>query len=213
MTSPSLVDRVRSAAASSLLVRAALLATLAISVTVGGVLAGALVVAPVVARASEPGTASQASRTITAFGTSALAASRELFAKSADVVAGTIATLPQPMTRYVLAGLGVLAIVGAMAPRFLRRRTPVRSATGASNLEFEGAFEDTSNTASSSPRLTPRSLAWTGKRHQTPRAVEALAASGASATDIAWKTGLPIDAVQLLLAISSGARQLQPPAA
>src|SRR5678815_2176811 len=94
-TSRTFVDRVRSAAASSMLVRSALIATLAVSVTVGGVLAGALVVAPVVARASQPGVTSQATRTIAALGTAAIAASCELLAKSGDVVASTMATLPQ----------------------------------------------------------------------------------------------------------------------
>lgn len=40
-----------------------------------------------------------------------------------------------------------------------------------------------------------------GKAGRTPRAVQALAAAGASATEIAWKTGLPLDAVCMLLQI------------
>jgi hypothetical protein len=139
--------------------------------------------------------------------------------KSADLVASTMATLPQPMTRYVLAALGVLAIVAAIAPRLFARRTPIRSLTPAESLEAgelsgaRAAFGSTSS-ATFSMKLAPRNSPRVGgKRNQTPRAVEALAASGASASDIAWKTGLPIDAVRLLLSISTGARQLQPPAA
>jgi hypothetical protein len=220
ITSPSIADRVRSAASSSLLVRSALIATLAITVTVGGVLVGALVVAPVVARASQPGTTAQVTRTITAFSTAALSASRLIATRGADAVADTMASLPQPMTRYALAGLGLVAIIGAFSPRLLRRRTPMRSLTsadadaiGRSDLA-EGVSGHSIKSTFGSKLLTPRSTPRVGsKRNQTPRAVEALAATGASAGDIAWKTGLPIDAVRLLLAISTATRQLQPPAA
>ena len=41
-----------------------------------------------------------------------------------------------------------------------------------------------------------------GKSSRTPRAVAALAAAGADPTEIAWKTGLPVDAVSMLLEIS-----------
>lgn len=37
---------------------------------------------------------------------------------------------------------------------------------------------------------------------KTPRAVQALAAAGAQPAEIAWKTGLPVDAVAMLLEIS-----------
>ncbi|WP_309671638.1 hypothetical protein [Gemmatimonas sp.] len=48
------------------------------------------------------------------------------------------------------------------------------------------------------PTITLRS----GKSSRTPRAVAALAAAGADPTEIAWKTGLPVDAVSMLLEIS-----------
>ena len=48
---------------------------------------------------------------------------------------------------------------------------------------------------------------------RTPRAVQALAASGTSPSEISWRTGLPVDAIALLLAISTVPRQLQPPTA
>lgn len=41
-----------------------------------------------------------------------------------------------------------------------------------------------------------------GKASRTPRAVQALAAAGAAPTEIAWKTGLPVDAVSMLLELS-----------
>ncbi|WP_373060925.1 hypothetical protein [Gemmatimonas sp.] len=43
------------------------------------------------------------------------------------------------------------------------------------------------------------------KSSRTPRAVAALAAAGVNPTEIAWKTGLPVDAVSMLLELS-GAR-------
>lgn len=39
---------------------------------------------------------------------------------------------------------------------------------------------------------------------KTPKAVKALAAAGAAPTEIAWKTGLPLDAVSMLLEINGG---------
>jgi hypothetical protein len=51
------------------------------------------------------------------------------------------------------------------------------------------------------PTMTLRS----GKASRTPRTVQALAAAGAAPTEIAWKTGLPLDAVSMLLDIH-GAR-------
>ncbi|MFN8979567.1 MAG: hypothetical protein ACK5ZZ_13435 [Gemmatimonadaceae bacterium] len=44
-----------------------------------------------------------------------------------------------------------------------------------------------------------------GKAGRTPRAVQALAAAGAEPTEIAWKTGLPVDAVSMLLELGGPA--------
>lgn len=44
-----------------------------------------------------------------------------------------------------------------------------------------------------------------GRSTKTPKAVRALAAAGAAPTEIAWKTGLPLDAVSMLLEINGGA--------
>ena len=52
-----------------------------------------------------------------------------------------------------------------------------------------------------------------GSSPRTPNAVQALAARGTNAIEIARQTRMPIDAVSLLLAISTVSRQLQPPAA
>lgn len=53
-----------------------------------------------------------------------------------------------------------------------------------------------------------------GKGSRTPKAVVALAEAGTSQADIARRTGLPLDAVAMLLSLGSfGGRQLQPPTA
>ena len=44
-----------------------------------------------------------------------------------------------------------------------------------------------------------------GRSSKTPKAVQALAAAGTAPTEIAWKTGLPLDAVSMLLEINGGA--------
>ncbi len=200
--SNSLIDRTRQAASASLLVRSVLIGTIAIGVTIGGVLAGALVVAPVVARVTQPSAMNEAMRLTSGIGTTMVWAARSMASRSMELASGTLATLPAPVIRFALPGLVVLAVAGVLATLLVRRQRPARSL---------GATLSADTPIS---RLTPR----TGSRvitnrQQTPRAVEALAASGATTSDIAWKTGLPIDAVRLLLAISAGTRQLQPPAA
>ncbi|MCO4099423.1 MAG: hypothetical protein HEQ38_08495 [Gemmatimonas sp.] len=45
------------------------------------------------------------------------------------------------------------------------------------------------------------SIKLAGRGGKTPRAVQALAAAGAAPAEIAWKTGLPLDAVSMLLEI------------
>ncbi len=110
---------------------------------------------------------------------------RKAVARALAARASLLRDLPIPVTRYAPPVLAVISIVGALTAVFVRREPASVRSLGrvASN------------------------------RLRTPRAVEAMAATGASTPDIAWRTGLPIDAVQLLLAISSAPRQLQPPAA
>lgn len=62
-------------------------------------------------------------------------------------------------------------------------------------------------------RPTVPSITLRGDRvSKTPRHVQALAAAGAAPEEIAWKTGLPVDAVSMLLTMSV-ARQVPPPVA
>jgi len=64
----------------------------------------------------------------------------------------------------------------------------------------------------SMPSISSLSLGGS-KSDRTPRAVHALAAAGTAPAEISWRTGLPVDAVALLLAMSSASRQLRPPTA
>lgn len=50
----------------------------------------------------------------------------------------------------------------------------------------------------------PPAVTLRGRTSKTPKAVQALAAAGAAPTEIAWKTGLPLDAVSMLLELNGG---------
>lgn len=213
---PSITSRLQTAAATSALVRSLLLGIVAIGVTVLGVAAGALVVAPIVGTANRaPNAAPISTPTTTSATTNRALNVRSLVTGTTQAAgrawrrldAGTtnlLARLPEPVARFALPSVAILAITGALLALFL----PTRGAA-------EAPIRLTSRTTA--PRgiaaITPRSSTRIGGRKQTPNAVEALAASGASAPDIAWRTGLPLDAVRLLLAISAAPRQLHPPTA
>ena len=181
----ALTDHVRRAAAASALLRGLLLVMLGAGVTTGGVLAGALVVAPVVAQLSRSGANTQVVLAPSIAAPSLQSSVKATLASARAARASLIASLPTQFTRYAPPILALVSIGGALTAVLTRRDLQPIRAPG---------------------RIAPN-------RHRTPRAVEALAATGASTADIAWRTGLPIDAVQLLLAISSAPRQLQPPTA
>ncbi len=50
--------------------------------------------------------------------------------------------------------------------------------------------------------MTPTIAVRSGRASRTPKAVQALAASGAAPTEIAARTGLPLDAVSMLLELA-----------
>ena len=88
-----------------------------------------------------------------------------------------------------LLGIGVLGGIAAMmlaVRQVIRRRRarPTRSTRKARQAP--------------APAIVLRGT----KAARTPRAVAALAAAGAAPIEIAWKTGLPVDAVSMLLEIS-----------
>ncbi len=202
---PSLAERVRAAAAGSVIVRTLLLGSLAIAVTVGGVAAGALVVAPVVASATRPDRSASLSKSFESAASAAQTALGNGWRRLDHGTTDLLERLPEPVARYALPTVAVVAITGALLALFL----PSRDASSPHLPIGVAALTPARGMA----RLTPKSTARVSGRKRSPSAVEALAASGTSAAEIAWKTGLPLDAVQLLLAISSGPRQLHPPTA
>jgi hypothetical protein len=59
---------------------------------------------------------------------------------------------------------------------------------------------------SARPTTVSPVIALRGSRSsKSPKAVQALAAAGTAPAEIAWKTGLPLDAVSMLLEINGGA--------
>ena len=184
-----ILQRLRVAARKSVVLRVVLVSLLALVVTTAGVVAGALVVAPVVAQADALGAGTALSARLETVTASTAGAARAAWGQVDRLTAEQLATLPDPVARYLLPSIAILSIVGAVLALLLpsRARRVANARTPPTN----------------STRLAP-------KKHRTPKAVEALAAAGASTADIAWKTGLPIDAVKLLLAISSGPRHVHP---
>lgn len=158
---------------------------LAIGVTVGGVAIGATVVAPMVAAIVGPSTAP--------------ARSVEMLRLTKDFVNAmpNFDRIPNTVWLFV-AGAAALALVAAVGWNVHTRVT--RAAPGAFDLASLGAS------------AMPTTLV-SGK-NRTPRAVQALAEAGTTPADIARRTGLPLDAVVLCLAMPPiGARQLRPPTA
>ena len=197
------LDTLRAKAAGSVAIRALLIGALAVSVTIGGVMAGALVVAPVVARATRPDAAQQTSKLVASVSSGVRTVARTVLDRTRTGARGVLMQMPAPVARFAVPGLAMLSIFSAMVALLMRRQPPT-NALALATTDVGAPLRPTA-------KLTPRSIGRTSSsRSKTPRAVEALAASGASAPDIAWRTGLPLDAVQLLLAISTGARQLQP---
>jgi predicted lipid-binding transport protein (Tim44 family) len=92
----------------------------------------------------------------------------------------------------VLAGLAlcVLVVMGAM--RLMRRLSARRAKSRVHALAGARAKTPMNVPTMSRPTRTGR----------TPRAVHAMAQAGAAPTEIAWKTGLPVDAVSMLLELA-----------
>jgi len=107
-----------------------------------------------------------------------------------DQLSEQLARMPREQLLMVGGLLATVAVL-ALGIRMLRRRGPGRAGRGAAT-----------------PTMTQRG----GRVSKTPRHVQALAAAGDAPAEIAWKTGLPVDAVAMLLNLS-GARQVPPPLA
>lgn len=73
----------------------------------------------------------------------------------------------------------------------------LRSRRGRRSARAHGRHGTARPASAAPPTITLRA----GRAGKTPRTVQALAAAGAAPTEIAWKTGLPLDAVSMLLEI------------
>jgi hypothetical protein len=219
-------------------------AALALSVTVGGVIIGATVIAPIVSGGERPSAPSSVSvRVPAAMATSAATeamrpaaepttpaapsaqtvlmdrvghAWQSMYAATAAAVSNAARStqsyiasrrMPQLAPRVWLSmGTGA-ALLAAMlvALRLRSRRSGIKSAVAPGFLI--PSSRPASIVVAASNRLS-------GRSERTPRAVMALAESGAAPQEIARRTGMPLDAVALCLSMSTmGVRQLQPPTA
>ena len=205
---------------------------LAIGVPVGGVVIGAMVIAPAVSRVkplvrqmTAPKSVEKASSSakpvvavvapfkpmasaleLQAIVDSAETLARQVAAKPAGVAGmratglallnkATVETSRVPTAAWIAIDISALAMIAGMV--LLRRRRQAAPSAALAGGVLAAA---------------PRSAA--SRTSRTPKAVVALAESGASATDIARRTRMPLDAVSMCLSMGSmGGRQLQPPTA
>ena len=184
---------------------------LAIGVTVGGVAICAMVVAPVVAPIMQP---KQVAIVTPNAGVAAapLVSSSVNIARLAQDFVRALPSVALPnidRVRYVdripkivwllVAGAAALVVLPLIGWQLRRRATAVPPTS--------------IHLAMMATAALPAKLV-VGKTSRTPRAVLALAEAGTAPADIARRTGLPLDAVALCLAMSPiGARQLRPPTA
>ncbi len=167
--------------------RAAYLLAVAVGVTVAGVALGALVLAPAVAQVTQTGAGSTVSRLIDG----SVASVQDMTVRSTTRLSTALPTLPEPARRLALPILlGAVALAGFVSTgvSYLRSRTSTRLPSTSTGRARNGPSK-------------------------TPKAVQALADSGAEPSEIAWRTGLSLDAVAMLLSIHPSPRQLRPPTA
>ena len=105
------------------------------------------------------------------------------------LITGAVVVSPTVSPEQRLLGIGTL---GGIAAAVLATRYAIRHLRARPTRTTRQARQ------APAPTITLRG----GKASRTPRAVAALAAAGAAPTEIAWKTGLPVDAVSMLLEIS-----------
>ncbi len=118
------------------------------------------------------------------------------------VMAGALFTSPMAASMpWIRPAVIVVAIVGASIGLMLWLKPAKQSMPSMPTLSLP------------SFSMPSMSLSLGGKGERSQQAVQAMAAAGSAPTEISWRTGLPVDAVALLLAMSSASRQLQPPTA
>ncbi len=183
---------------------------LGIGVTVGGVAAGALVLAPAVAASSQAGVGVSVTRSID----KGFITARGWRARTNAALSDMLHGIPDPLRRLALPVLlSILALAGfsASGVSLLRRSPGFGHAGRLADVGSVGRLLRTvAGTSTSRASGASRSARPTSR---TPRAVQALANSGAEPSEIAWRTGLSLDAVAMLISIGAPSRQLRPPTA
>ncbi len=186
----------------------AMTVALASGVTVAGVAAGALLIAPAVSKLGGTDGASATSFHLPAL---RLPVVHMPSLPALSMPTLSMPTLPalarftSPRTQAVLSRFAVPMLLTALSLLALGRLTSVRQLFTRGDRRHPMA-----TFTPSSARARMRTPA---RPDRTPRAVEALAASGTAPSEISWRTGLPLDAVALLLSLATTQRQLQPPSA
>lgn len=171
---------------------------LIVGVTLLGVVGGAAFAAPAELRPVAEALLGWSASTARAAGTQALAA-----LPAPGVIADALLGDRSSRRLAMLAAAAALLVSGAGA-LVLQRRRRGRAAGGRPVVRLPlGA-------ASPVPMGPPRRRSARTTRPVTPVQVRAMAEDGSSASDIARATGLPLDAVSLLLAVSSPERKLPP---
>ncbi len=185
----------------------ALMVGLGIGVTVGGVAAGALILAPAVATATQPDSESAIGTSLTHAIDAGFLAIESVRDQTNKVTARALRDMPAPVRRLALPVLfGTLALAGfaATGVSLFRRRPQINLPSAA------GIGTVNSMLGRTRPVGSPRPARAASR---TPKAVQALADSGTEPSEIAWRTGLSLDAVAMLISIGGPSRQLRPPTA
>jgi len=129
------------------------------------------------------------------------------------VMAGAFLVSPLAATKpWVLPTVAGIAIVTVMAMLTVWLEPATTGATV--RIGRNGSAPDRGSASPTSlPAFSRANFARSGRIDRTPKAVQALAEAGTALTEIARRTGLAVDAVSLLLAMSTASRQVPPPTA
>lgn len=242
-SSPAVTVTAQRSRGMQLIRSVAMYSAIAVAVSAGGVLVGAMVLAPAVSRAT-PFFSGNAQNTET----SGSVGQADGDGAAASTAAAKLATTEQfkPIAESIAAAKQLEA-AQAVKPA---GRTWTRSVSRQAGFLYEDTLEffgkvpkitwvivdvslvalfaglwlyrrrkngESIRTASSAMRTSAAALPTklvAGQKNRTPKAVAALAEAGTTPADIARRTGLPHDAVAMLLSLGTmNARQLQPPTA
>ena len=187
-------------------------------VTVLGVVGGAAWAAPaeVLPMAREAGAAiGGASRELAADASQWLSTARAALPEGGEIARRLADASPRTLAMLATGAAALLAALAALVVRVRATRAGVRTESATTPRSPLGrvpsggmrAVRLPRSAASPIPTAPPRRR---GKASPVPSQVHAMAARGSSPADIARATGLPVDAVSLLLSVALQERQVPP---